>query len=55
MTKEEAWHIITECRNWNTSQRSVSAAMGGPRTPEDDILDARRAALTEAWKVVGEK
>lgn len=52
MTKDEAWKIIAECRHWNEGQRSVSAAFGGPRTAEDDVLDARRAALTRAWKVV---
>jgi hypothetical protein len=54
MTKEEAWKIIQELKCWNTGQVSHSKAWGGPRTPEDDLLDARRETLAKAWKVVGE-
>lgn len=53
MTLEEAWKIIDACKNWNTSQRSPSLAFGGVRKLEDDVYDARRAALAEAWRVVG--
>jgi hypothetical protein len=53
MTKAEAWRIIEECRRWNAAQTSVSLAMRGIRTVEDDGLDARRAALAEAWRTVG--
>jgi len=54
MTKDEAWKIIDSCVRWNTGQKSVSAAFGGPRTVEDDLLDARRDALVSAWKTVGQ-
>lgn len=54
MTKEDAWKIIEECRKWNNGQKSVSLAFNGVRTLEDDILDARRAALKKAWEVVSE-
>lgn len=54
MTKEEAWKIIEECRGWNAGQKSISLAFGGGRTSHDDVLDAKRAALAEAWRVVGE-
>ena len=52
MTKEEAWKIIEECRGWNAGQKSVSLAFGGERTSFDDLLDAKRGALAEAWRVV---
>jgi hypothetical protein len=52
MTREEAERVVEACRGWNTGQRSVSLAMGGARTDEDDLLDARRAALTRAWRVL---
>ena len=55
MTKEEAWKIIEECRNWNCEQKSISYAFGGLRTTEDDIFDSKRAALKQAWEVVNEK
>lgn len=55
MTKEEAWKVIDACKNWNTGQLSVGHAFGGPRTQEDDVLDAKRAALAQAWRVVGEQ
>ena len=54
MTKQEAWEIIKENRNWNSGQKSVSLAFNGVRTKEDDILDAKRETLEKAWKVVGE-
>ncbi len=52
MTIEEAWEIIEACKNWNASQKSLSLAFGGVRTAEDDIYDARRSALAQAWRVV---
>jgi hypothetical protein len=55
MNKDEAWRIIEECRGWNTSQRSIDYAFARKRTPEDDIHDARRLSLAEAWKTVGEQ
>lgn len=55
MTKEEAWKIIESCKDWNTSQRSISSCFRGVRTDEDDYLNARREALRKAWLVVGEK
>jgi len=54
MTYEEAWQIIKECRNWNTEQKSLSFAFGGPRTISDDIYDEKRKALKKAWKVVND-
>lgn len=54
MTREEAWKIIEECRGWNTSQKSSSWVCRGERSAEDDVLDAKRASLAKAWKVVGE-
>ena len=54
MTKDEAWKIIEACKGWNSGQKSTSLAFNGVRSAEDDVLDARRAALAEAWRVVGE-
>ena len=53
MTKDEAWRVIEECRNWNVGQQSMSRAFGGPRTSDDDVYDARRFALELAWRAVG--
>lgn len=47
MTKEEAWKIIGECRNWNTSQQSITG-----NAVEDALLDAKREALVIAWSVI---
>jgi hypothetical protein len=52
MTKEEAREIIGLCAGWNAGQTSVSLAFNGQRTAEDDVLDARRAALAKAWEVL---
>ena len=52
MTKEEAWKIIEANKNWNTSQKSISWIFEGKRTKEDDIFDARREAIAQAWKVI---
>ena len=52
MNHDNAFRIIENCRNWNAAQTSVSLAFNGIRTSEDDVLDARRAALKEAWEVV---
>ena len=49
MTREEALQIIDRCKGWNYGQKSVSLAFNGERTPEDDVLDARREALRAAW------
>lgn len=54
MNQDDAFRIIESCRNWNAAQTSVSLIFHGIRTDEDDVLDARRAALKEAWRVVGE-
>lgn len=54
MTKDEAWKIIESCKGWNTGQKSISMCFHGIRAPEDDVLDAKRDALAEAWRVVGE-
>lgn len=53
MTKEEAWKIIEENRDWNSSESSPSLVFHGIRTLTDDVLDARRRALCAAWAVVG--
>lgn len=52
MTKEEAYIVIENCKGWNVSQQSMSS---NPETrqAENAIHDARRAALAQAWKVVG--
>jgi len=55
MTKEEAWEIIKECRGWNAGQHSIALAFNGIRTSEDDLLDAKREALAQAWRVVSEQ
>ena len=52
MTVEEAWKVVDACKGWNISQKSVRHAFGGPRTAEDDVLDARRAALKKAWETI---
>lgn len=54
MTKDEAWRIVDECKNWNTSQTSITFAMRGIRTLEDDALDNRREALKKAWRVIAD-
>lgn len=53
MILEEAKKIVEECQNWSAGQKSVSLAFNGLRTAEDDILDAKRAALKKAWEVIG--
>ena len=55
MTKDEARWTIEQCKGWNTGQKSMTHAFGGPRTTEDDVLDAKRAALKKAWEVVREQ
>jgi hypothetical protein len=50
MTRAEAYAVIDRCKDWNTSQVSPSLSGGGPRKPDDDIYDARRAALAAAWQ-----
>ena len=52
MTKEEAWKIVEECRDWNAGQMSYSFIVFGERTTEDDVFDAKRAALKKAWEVI---
>jgi hypothetical protein len=54
MTKEEAFDIINSLKNWNTEQKSISLSFTGVRTPADDIYDAKRKALKEAWETLGE-
>ena len=53
MSKYWAWKTIEECHGWNTGQTSSSFATTGKRTPEDDLLDARRTTLTKAWQAIG--
>ena len=50
MTHAEALRVIELCRGWNSEQKSVSLVFRGIRTNEDEIYDARRAALRAAWK-----
>ena len=52
MERDEAMEIIKLYRNWNTGNTSVSLAFNGIRTSEDDVLDARRAALKKAHEVL---
>lgn len=54
MTKDEAWKIIGVCTRWNTGQASIS---DDPeiRKAENDIYNARRAALAQAWRVIGDQ
>lgn len=52
MLLEDARRILREAEHWNQGQTSISLAFRGVRTPEDDILDLRRRAIKEAWKVV---
>lgn len=54
MTRQEAQAIVDDCKGWNTGQRSISFAMRGERTEEDDIYDSRRAALKQAWAVLAQ-
>lgn len=53
MTKDEAWKIIGICERWNTSQASISDDPVVLKS-ENDIYNARRAALAQAWRVIGE-
>ena len=52
MTREEAMEIVKLYKSWNVSQKSASLAFGGPRTDEDDVLDARRKALAKALEIL---
>lgn len=45
LTKSECLELLSRYRNWNSAQTSISLAFGGPRTQEDDLLDARREML----------
>ena len=49
MTRKEAYQILDRFRTWNHGQKSVGHAFGGPRTSEDDILDARRKLIKTAY------
>lgn len=50
MTKEDCTEILDRYGNWNVGQTSVSFAMSGVRTAEDDVYDERRALLLAATK-----
>lgn len=52
MTKEEAYIVIENCKGWNIEQQ-CTMFIGVKRLEVDAIYDARRAALAQAWKVVG--
>jgi hypothetical protein len=54
MTKDEAWKIIGVCMRWNTGQASISDDPVVQKA-ENDIYNARRAALAQAWRVIGEQ
>jgi hypothetical protein len=54
MNKDEAWKIIESCKGWNVGQQSILFSPAA-RDAENKVYDARREALTAAWKVVGEK
>ena len=47
MTKQEAWQIIDHCSSWNITQE-------GSTPEENSIFNFKRAALAQAWKVIGE-
>jgi len=42
LTKEECVQIFKQFEGWNSGQKSASLCINGIRTPEDDILDAKR-------------
>lgn len=52
MDLQEAKDFIRQWSHWNVGQMSVSRACGGPRTVEDDVLDARRTILLNAYNIV---
>ncbi len=52
MTPEVALKILVLYRDWNEGQKSVSFAMGGPRTAEDELYDQRRLLLRQAMHTV---
>ena len=49
LSREDALLIIEACRGWNTGQTSASLAFTGKCTDEDDVLDAKRETLRQAW------
>lgn len=51
MTIKEARHIIKENRGWS-GQSSITFILTGKRTPEDDVLDARRIQERKAYAVI---
>ena len=53
MSKEEAWQIIDACKNWNVGQLSILLDPLA-REEENKVHNAKRAALSKAWKIVGE-
>lgn len=50
--RDQALDIIKMFSTWNTGQKSISHAFGGPRTSEDDIYDARRKLILKAYEVL---
>lgn len=59
MNKKECEQIIYNAKGWNHEQKSVSLSFTGIRTTEDDIYDARRELIKQAYirltKLVHEK
>lgn len=52
MTRDEALKLLDLYRNWNVGQKSVTLAISGQRTAEDDIFDKRREAILLATTVL---
>lgn len=49
LTKDDCLRIIELYRDWNMGQKSANRSMGGGRTEEDDLLDARRSMLKAVY------
>ncbi len=54
MNRKECIEILERFKNWNEGQVSVSLALHGTRTREDDIYDARRELVLKATKQLAE-
>ena len=53
MTRDEAEKVLDRYKNWNHGQKSIGLLFNGQRTAEDDILDARRAVILKATRILG--
>ena len=50
MTAQECREILDRFKRWNHGQTSISLALHGIRTEEDDIYDERRRLIRAATK-----